>query len=201
MPRNRTLDDDTVLDHAIALFWRRGYAATSIRDVSEATDLGAAALYHRFGDKDGLFVEALRRYAEQGLRERIARFAAMEDPLAAISGFLGELADLSIADPEQRGCFLINTTLDGAATAPGARDLARARLNEIVAFFRAQLHRAETAGSLPPGVDADALAENLLGGVLALRVLARIDPEPERLRRLVDAALSPLLPKTLPHPH
>ena len=28
-------------------------------------------LYHRFSDKDGLFVEALRHYAEEGLMERL----------------------------------------------------------------------------------------------------------------------------------
>ncbi|WP_337997686.1 TetR/AcrR family transcriptional regulator [Oleispirillum naphthae] len=201
MPRTRILDDDTVLDHAIALFWRRGYAGTSIRDVSEASGLGAAALYHRFGDKDGLFVEALRRYAEEGPAERMARFSALADPLAAVSGFLHELADLSISDPERRGCFLVNTALDGAATVPGARGLARARLDEMKDFFRAQVCRAEAAGRLSPDADPDALAESLLACALAMRVLARIDPDPGRLRRLVDAALAPLLPREARPPH
>jgi len=201
MPRTRTLDDDTVLGRATALFWRRGYAGTSIRDLSEATGLGAAALYHRFGDKDGLFVEALRHYAAGGPAERIARFSALDDPVAAISGFLGELADLSVADPERRGCFLINTALDGAATVPGARDLARARLNEIKGFFRAQAHRAAASGRLSPDVDIDSLAESLLACVLAMRVLARLDPEPGRLRRLVDAAVAPFSPRAASRPH
>ncbi|MGE4527129.1 MAG: TetR/AcrR family transcriptional regulator, partial [Rhodospirillaceae bacterium] len=181
-------------DHAIALFWRRGYAGTSIRDVSEASGLGAAALYHRFGDKDGLFVEALRRYAEQSAGERMARFSAMADPLAAVSGFVHELADLSISDPERRGCFLVNTALDGAAAAPGGRDLARARLDEMKGFFRGQLHRAAAMGRLAPDAEPEAMAENLLCAVLALRVLARIDPNPERLRRLAETALAPLSP-------
>ncbi len=192
--RTRSITDDIVLDRAIAVFWQRGYAATSLRDLTRATGLGTAALYHRFTDKDGLFIEVLRRYADKGLSERLARLSASHAPLAAIQAFFDELVAMSAEDPDQRGCLLVNTALDGASMSAAARSLVRARLDEVETFFRAQLHRAREDGLIGAAIDAAAMAETLLGAVLAVRVLARLDPDPDRLRRLVAHTLSPLFP-------
>ena len=192
MPRVRTLSDDIVLERAIDVFWANGYAGTSLRDLTQATGLSAAALYHRFNDKDGLFVAALRCYADQGLVERLARLAAAEDPLGAIRTFFDELITMSLADPQHRGCLLVNTALDGAPISRSARSLVRRRLGEVEAFFARQLERAVADGLLDPGVDIAASSTALLGTVFAIRVLARLDPDPKRLRAPADQAMKSL---------
>ncbi len=193
MPRTRTLSDDTVLERATGVFWRNGYAGTSLRDLTQATGLSSAALYHRFTDKDGLFVEALRRYADEGLLERLARLSAAADPLAAIGDFLAELIALSLADPHHRGCLLVNTVLDGAPMSQDARDLVRARLGEVERFFAGRLQRAVSEGALDRRTDIAATASALLGTVFAIRVMARLDPDPRRLRSLADHAIASLV--------
>ena len=67
MPRTHTLPDDVILARAIFFFWQNGYAGTSLRDLTQATGLSSAALYHRFSDKDGLFVEELLTMRTRGL--------------------------------------------------------------------------------------------------------------------------------------
>ena len=52
-------DEAAVIDAALIVFWRQGYAAASISDLTEATGLSRSSIYQRFGDKDGLFREAL----------------------------------------------------------------------------------------------------------------------------------------------
>ena len=194
MPRTRTLSDDTVLERAIGVFWQNGYAGTSLRDLTQVTGLSSAALYHRFTDKDGMFVHALRRYADDGLVERLARLSAAADPLGAIRDFLNELIAMSLADPHHRGCLLVNTALDGARMSSAARDLVRARLGELEAFFAHRLECAVAVGTLDPTTDIAANATALLGTVFAIRVMARLDPNPERLRALADHAIASLPP-------
>lgn len=192
MSRPRVLNDDELLDRARDIFWRQGYAATSLRDLTEATSLSAAALYNRFHDKAGLFREVLRRYADTGLSGTfLPRLAALPNPADAVVGLFAELLALSCSTDTPSGCLLINTALDGAADT-ATLDLVRERLGEVEAFLRAQLERAKKAGLLPPGTQPALAAEGLFGAVLALRVLARLDPDPVRLRRLVKAALTPL---------
>ena len=67
MPRTHTIPDDVILARAIFFFWQNGYAGTSLRDLTQATGLSSAALYHRFSDKDGLFVEELLTMRTRGL--------------------------------------------------------------------------------------------------------------------------------------
>lgn len=194
MSRTRGITDDIVLDRAMSVFWQRGYAATSLRDLTRATGLGTAALYHRFTDKDGLFITVLRRYADQGLSERLARLSALPSPIAAIRTFFDELVAMSAEDPDHRGCLLVNTALDGAAMSAAARVLVRTRLDEVEVFFRTQLQRANEGGVIDATIDPASTAEALLGAVFAIRVLARLDLDPIRLRRIAAHALAPLFP-------
>lgn len=192
MPRPRICSDDELLDRARDVFWRQGYAGTSLRDLTDATKLSTAALYNRFGDKAGLFREVLRRYADTGLSDKLLpRLEALPDPGDAITGFFSGLIALSCSTAMPSGCLLINTALDGAADST-TLGLVRERLGEVEAFLRAQLGRANAAGLLPLGTEPALAAEGLFGAVLALRVLARLDPDPVRLRRLVEANLVPL---------
>jgi TetR/AcrR family transcriptional repressor of nem operon len=190
MPRPRTLTDEIVLDRAVGVFWRHGYADASLRDLTSATGLSAASLYHRYRDKDGLFTAVLDRYAQQGLTSRLARLTAIADPLAAIRQFFDEIIDLSINDPDRLGCLLVNSVLDGGKMSQAARNTARTRLGEVETFFRIQLEKARASGTTHPGIEPAVMAEILLAAVLAIRVLARLAPERERLERLVAHALT-----------
>lgn len=194
MPRTRTLPDEVVLERAAAIFWQQGYAGTSLRDLQQATGLSSAALYNRFSDKDGLFIEVLRQYADKGLRERIQRLSAYSDPLVAIYAFYDELLKLSLTDPDHKGCLLINTALDGAAIAPEVRAFVQGCMNELEAFFLTLLNRACTQGLLASCSDLTNTATALVGTVLGLRVLARLDPDSIRLQALVKHNLACFLP-------
>ena len=61
-------DEAAVIAAAMGVFWRHGFAAASISDLTEATGLSRSSLYQRFHDKDGLFQEALAAYTERVLR-------------------------------------------------------------------------------------------------------------------------------------
>ena len=139
-----------------------------------------------------MFVAALRRYADDGLVERLARLSALTDALGAIGDFLNELIALSLADPHHRGCLLVNTALDGATLSAEARGLVRTRLGEVETFFAERLQSAIAGGALDPETDVEASATALLGTVFAIRVMARLDPDPKRLRALAGHAIASL---------
>ena len=79
MPRPREFDETAALDAAIECFWRRGYEATSLRDLTAAMGLTAPSLYNAFGDKEELFALALERYLDRNTRGRLRR---LEETLA-----------------------------------------------------------------------------------------------------------------------
>ena len=189
MGRLKAFDENDVLDRAVDCFWQHGYEATSVRDLADRMGIGGASLYNAYGDKRALFVAALARYAERSMRERIARLEKSGRPKEAIRAFLAEIIDRSLADPDRKGCLLVNSALD---VAPHDAEIGRVIAGcfaELRAFFRRNLEAARAAHQVPRQTDLDELAGHLLGVVLGLRVLARTGAN----RAQLDAVARPAL--------
>ena len=198
MPRPRQFEDEVVLGHAASVFWRHGYAGTAMSEIVDATGLSNSSLYHRFGDKDGIFIAAIDHYANRGVSERIARLNELADPLDSIRKFFDEIVELSVCSQDHPGCLLVNSAVDGGGMSADARGRIVARLGEVEAFFRDRLALAKTQHRLDQTLIPERRAEELMAAILAIRVVARLNPEPARLRRLADAALAGIYPPTHP---
>src|ERR1700761_9677931 len=62
--RPREFDRDAALEAAMLLFWRKGFAATSMTDLCDAMDVRSPSLYAAFGSKEELYLEAVERYVD-----------------------------------------------------------------------------------------------------------------------------------------
>lgn len=71
---------EQILDEAARLFGRRGYHATSMRDIGEATGLLAGSLYAHIASKEELLYEIVVRAAGQFLGEVDAIRAELVSP-------------------------------------------------------------------------------------------------------------------------
>jgi TetR/AcrR family transcriptional repressor of nem operon len=133
-------DRDDVLDKAIDLFWQRGFSAASMQQVVTATGLQPGSIYLAFGSKEGLFREALERYAE---KTRIRVRAALDGAPGVGEGIcmiLEAMMDESTKD-DYCSCFLIKTQLELAAERNELYALASAKLADVEAIFRSYLER------------------------------------------------------------
>src|SRR6201987_1406862 len=64
MGRPKKFSREEVLEKAMPIFWKRGFADTSLQDLERATGVNKSGLYTEFRDKEDLFVACLRRYLE-----------------------------------------------------------------------------------------------------------------------------------------
>ena len=120
MARPREFDEVTALEAAIECFWRRGYEATSVRDLAEKMGLSAPSLYNAYGDKQALYKRALEHYLDHAARALIKQLEGSLPPKQAVRRFIEEIIEHSVSDRERRGCFLINSALE---VAPHDREL------------------------------------------------------------------------------
>jgi len=102
--RPRSFDRDAALERAMQVFWRQGYEATSVSDLTRAMGINPPSLYAAFGDKEQLYLAALERY-EQERRESVVRILE-EAPSArqAIERLLEEAASEMASGEVWRGC-------------------------------------------------------------------------------------------------
>ena len=155
--RPRAFDEETVLDRAAEVFWRRGYEGTSLSALTTAMGINRPSLYATFGSKELLFKRAFTRYHERQVA--IAR-AALDQPTAyaSIEAFLRSSADGLTAEDHPPGCLSIQGGLACAPeNAPIAESLAAGR-GATEAALQQRLSRAAAEGEIPADVDPRALA-------------------------------------------
>jgi TetR/AcrR family transcriptional regulator, transcriptional repressor for nem operon len=185
----KQFDRSEVLDRAMALFWTRGYEATSIHDLVEATGVNRGSIYATFGDKKGLFLAVLDHYLETVAKSMMAELSD-PDPRRAIERMFDSLIRRT-SDPKfPRGCFITNTSLE----CPGSGDEITRKIAEAIgqqesAIYRV-LRRGQAEGSLASTLDARALARFFLGVAQGLNVVNKAVADPEMLKDMVMVAMS-----------
>jgi TetR/AcrR family transcriptional regulator, transcriptional repressor for nem operon len=194
MARPREFNETAALEAAMQCFWRRGYEATSLRDLTASMGLTAPSLYNAFGDKRALFSRALERYLDRTTRDRLRRLEESMAPKAALRCFFTEIIEHSLGDRQHKGCFLVNSALEVGPHDVDFRTVIAAQFTEIEAFFKRCILAAQADETVSCDVNAGDTARLFLGVLLGVRVLARTKPEREVLEGVVRPALALLKP-------
>jgi AcrR family transcriptional regulator len=132
MGRPKNFSREEVLEKAMPVFWKHGFADTSLQDLEQATGVNKSGLYTEFRDKEDLFVACLRHYLESQSK----RGLLTKEPLGwkNIETFL---KNGPLNKGEQRGCFAINSMREFAILpdeAYGAITGNRALLQDLLAM-------------------------------------------------------------------
>ena len=190
MARPREFEEAEVLQKALDTFWLRGYSATSVEDLVAGTGLNRASLYATFGDKHALFIRALGHYQQQNCRTLTALTADPQaGPLAHIRQILELTLTLALADDQQKGCFMVNTTAELAPHDAEAQALVRQNQQFMENLLVTLLRRGQASGEISRRAAPQAQARLLASILNGMRVLAKANSDPQQLRDVVDTAL------------
>ncbi len=190
--RPRSFDTQATLAQATLTFWQRGYASTSLDDLSAATGLNRPSLYGAFGDKHALYLQALKLYTEQS----DAAIAAAFEGRSLREGLL-RVYELALqlyypADAAARGCLLIGTAATEAPRDEAIRQQLGDALRGFTVAFEARLQRAVDEGVLPAGTDV-AMRAQLASAVLhSMALRARAGDARQQLAALARAGVDML---------
>lgn len=184
MSGRKQFDVDEVGNQVMRTFWQRGYADTSLGDLTAATGLGKGSLYGTFGDKDQMFRDALRRYsATHGARFREAMTSQQDNPVRAVEAYfeviLARIADPAVPD----GCLVAQSAAHLPALSPDSAADVRALLDTQRGVVRAAL-----AGTTTDAETLDELAGYVVAVNQSLAVLSRAGSTTEELRAVTRLA-------------
>ncbi|MGV9380688.1 TetR/AcrR family transcriptional regulator [Nonomuraea sp. NPDC003707] len=192
MGRPKQFDPDVAVGHAMDVFWRKGYAATTPQDLVDALGIGKGSLYNAFGSKHALFEAALSRYRDSqaaALIEMLEEPGPVKDRLRRA---LRLLSEMDLADPDRRGCMAVNAAAELGQADESAAQLVRRMFDRTEDAFRALVEEGRRTGEIAADRDARAVGSLLLNTVVGMRLLARVADGPDRLTRVVDAVVDSL---------
>ncbi len=192
MPWEKNFDIDLALDEAMAMFWSRGYEATSMRDLVNCMGINRGSLYDTFASKRELFIAALRRYDERCRRARLHSLECEAGPVDSIRQLFEDSVQDLRRDPSHRGCFLTNTALEIAAHDTEIGTIVADSQRDTERFFLRRIEAGQATGEISGRLDSRGAARALLAALLGLLVLARSRPEPALARSIADNAIAML---------
>ena len=193
--RPRAYDPDAAMDRIVDVFWKQGFAATSLDDLGAAAGMNRPSLYAAFGDKKAIYRGAVQRFRARmrAAQRRILdgepdiRVALREFLLAALKTYGG-------GEAEPRGCMALCTANVEAATDADIRADLSEIVREIDLGLTQRLRRAKNDGQLPEGADPAALARLTAAVMHSLAIRTRAGQPTAQLARMVDDALAIILP-------
>jgi AcrR family transcriptional regulator len=188
--RPRAFDRDAALEHAMLVFWRKGYDSASMADLTAAMQINAPSLYAAFGSKAELFREAVQLYTEK-VGQRI-KYALPQAATAkqGVADFLMQTA-ISHTNPGQpHGCMIVLGALHGDDTGDTPCALLRERRLDNVALLRERLERGAREGEISPAADLQQVAEFYATVQHGMSITARDGATLEQLTRTAHAAMA-----------
>jgi AcrR family transcriptional regulator len=131
MARPRKFSREGVLEKALPVFWKHGFADASLQELETVTGVNKSGLYSEFSGKEELFLESLRFYLE--------RLPSLGFLLAEPLGWdnIEQFLKLGPRNTEgQKGCFAISSMRELAILPPAAIEIlgrGRAQLKQLIA--------------------------------------------------------------------
>jgi len=169
MPRKPNYDRDDLITRARDVFWRQGWAGTSMKDLEKTLLLKPGSFYAAFGSKDALYGLALERYAKES-RETLRTLAVEHGAHEALKRFpLHIIEDQSGA---AKACMLAKTVLELQPQDHALAEQATEALNKALAGFVALFKQAQKDGKIALCHAPDRLALRYQSDLMGLRVSA-----------------------------
>ena len=183
--RPRAFDAQAALEAAVVHFWERGYADTSLDELTVAMGIGRSSFYALFGSKHAVMMAALSLYNSR-LQKRLAAAAeGATDPRAAL---LRVLELVACTERPIYGCLFVNSVSELAPRDADVRAQCDSHHRSVNALVIALLRRA--------GFGADAARKQsgaLLSLAMGLILLRKSGASDRHVRDVLASAAQQLL--------
>lgn len=140
--RPPAFDREAVVAASVLTFWTKGFNATTLADLEQATGVDRSSLYKSFGGKDGLYRSAATTYLDHTERDLFVFLYEGDKGIGDILAFIDGLGE-SWQSGLPRGCFIVNDM----AMVPHF-DATKRFMEQLEGGFGAALERASALGQI-----------------------------------------------------
>jgi TetR/AcrR family transcriptional repressor of nem operon len=187
--RPQQYNTEAVIDSAMNLFWRQGYEATSMRDLTSQMELSRSSFYQAFGSKHALFLRCIEHYHQVTIGKMQERLDSSESGLDFISRTLTQVIteDNEVTNP--RGCLVTNSASEFAQSDAQVASCIFKCLQAYQDIFSLAIAKGREDGSLGHDKDPDLLARFLVSNMSGLRTMLKAGTSREELEKMVEVIL------------
>jgi len=177
-PRPRASQPDVrtrLLNGAIDVVRRQGFAATSISALCDAAGVSKGAFFHHFASKEALAEAAAAHWAETtSAMFRAASYHQPDDPADRVLAYIAFRREILRGPVADVTCFA-GTMVQEAYGTDAIRDACRAAILGHAETLEADIDAALAAAGRPFGITAQSLARHTQAVLQGAFILAKAD--------------------------
>jgi len=159
MARAVEFDEEQAVQKAMEVFWKNGYAATSMRDLTEAMQINSSSLYNTLGDKRQLFIKSIKHYTVLRMRA-LKQFGINTDsPFQTLENFINEAVHIITTEPSS--CMCVRTAFEIEGDDPEVQAVITAYDEFTHKFLKNLIESAQCKDEIAQSEDADTIAHYL----------------------------------------
>jgi TetR/AcrR family transcriptional regulator, transcriptional repressor for nem operon len=172
-----------IIETAAPIFNRKGYAGTSLTDLTAATGLTKGSIYGNFDNKEDIAVSAFT-YAAAKIRSTVNfKLSAGQKAVEKLYLFLDFFLEYVFSPPVPGGCILLNTAVEADDNQPVLKEQVSKELSRSIAYVAELFRQAKDAGELSSSLNPESMAYNIFcaveGAIMICRVQADLKPMQE----------------------
>ncbi|MDW5290562.1 TetR/AcrR family transcriptional regulator [Formosa sp. PL04] len=108
MARKKEYIEEDVIEKAMLLFWKNGYATTSMQMLEKEMGINKFSIYSSFGNKNGVFLESIACYKKK-LNTLITKLKVSKNGVEGIKQYFYDFIEFSKETEFGKGCLVTNT--------------------------------------------------------------------------------------------
>lgn len=179
-------DRQEVLDKATNLYWKKGFHATSMRNLQDEVNMQSGSIYSAFGSKEGLFKEALRNYTDKVIEQLKQCKVDYESPLKGLHAFVKAQVIGTQCDAPNGICMLAKTISELTEDNQELINITKDHLAEINNKFAEVIEDAKTYGELCKYKSTYDLASHVQIQITGLRTYAKLQSDKSKLELMIN---------------
>ncbi len=190
MPRTKQFCEEEVLKKAMELFWEKGFHATSMQDLVSHLGINRASLYDTYGGKEELFDKAFSHYRKSSggwLAELFQKESSVKEGFRKLFQTAIEEA---VEDTCRKGCFVVNTTTEMVPGNEKIQEILTEHKKQMENLFIGHVQNGKNSGEITSSKSAEEIGLMLYTLYNGIRVVSKVDTNPEKLQKVVDSGLS-----------
>jgi len=193
MARTLEFDYAKAIEKATRLFWKNGYAGTSLRALLRSMGIGEGSFYNTIKSKKRAYLECLKHYASTiGRRRGEAFFSAPTAALGVRALFETVLDCLDDPGTPSRLCLMAGSVNRDVLAEPELRRYVHEQLAMLAERMMARLSADKEAGLLPPDFEPRIVAPIVITYLQGLWRMALVSYDRSAYERQIDTFLTGL---------
>lgn len=173
MARKKEYQEDLVVEKAMYTFWANGFENTSLRMLEKDMGINQFSIYSSFGNKQGLFIEVLKKYKNYVKEFLITDLLKSKGHLSDLRRFLMEYGHGIQSGQNPYGCLMMNTGMEVSKKDPDIAFELSSHFGYLKDSFYTLFEKIKFNAELPAQFDSNKYASYLLGSIQGLSLYSK----------------------------